>query len=218
MNLDNIHQFLSKLCVNNNREWFEANKDWYKECKAQMEAFSEALIGRIVQWDNSVAGVAGKDTVYRIYRDSRFSHDKTPYKTNMGCFIVPGGKSSNRAGYYVHIEPDSCFIGGGLYMPPADELLQIRTAIHQFPQQFLEIIENDEFKRNFTLMEDGKLKTAPKGFPKDADHIDLLRYKHYAVGCNISDEQAVSDDMLDFATDKCRIMSPFNLYINSHLR
>lgn len=215
MNLDNIHQFLTKLCVNNNREWFEANKDWYKECKSQMEAFSDALIGRIAKWDSSIATVSGKDTVFRIYRDSRFSKDKTPYKNNIGCFIVPGGKSSNRAGYYVHIEPDNCFIGGGIYMPPAGELQQIRTAIYQFPQQFLDIIHQEEFKRTFTLIEDGKLKTAPKGFSKDAPNIDLLRYKHYAVGCKISDEQAVSEDMLDFVAEKCRIMSPFNIYINS---
>ncbi len=218
MNLDNIHQFLTKLCVNNNREWFEANKNWYKECKAQMEAFSDSLISQISQWDSSIAGVAGKDTVFRIYRDSRFSHDKTPYKNNIGCFIVPGGKSSCRAGYYVHIEPDNCFIGGGIYMPPAAELLQIRTAIHQFPQQFVDLIENEEFKSVFTLMEEGKLKTAPKGFPKDAAHIDLLRYKHYAVGYKISDEQAVSDDLLSFASEKFRILSPFNIYLNTQLR
>ncbi len=214
MNLDNVHQFLSKLCVNNNREWFEANKSWYKEAKSQMEEFSEALIARISQWDSSVTGIAGKDTVFRIYRDSRFSHDKTPYKNNIGCFIVPGGKSSSKAGYYVHIEPDNCFVGGGIYMPPAAELLKIRTSIYHFPQEFSKIIGQEDFKRDYRLMEDGKLKTAPKGFPKDFEHIDYLRYKHYAVGLKITDEQAVADDFLDYASEKCRIMVPFNSYIN----
>lgn len=217
MNLDTVHAFLTKLCVNNNREWFAANKDWYDEAKSQMEAFSESLIAIIGKWDTAVAGLLAKGTVFRIYRDSRFSHDKTPYKNNIGCFIAPGGKSAGKAGYYVHIEPDNCFIGGGIYMPQPQDLLKIRTDIFNNPHVFSSIVNAEDFAANYTLNDDGKLKTAPKGFSKDFEYIDYLRFKHYAVGLKISDEQAVADDFLEFAADKCKIIVPFNIYLNSLL-
>ena len=114
-----------------------------------------------------------KDCLFRIFRDVRFSKDKRPYKTNMGSFIAKGGRKSMRAGYYFHIEPDGNFAGGGIYMPPSEPLKNIRTAIFENPETFIELTETKKFKKIFTEFHGEKLKTAPKGFPREFEYINL---------------------------------------------
>jgi uncharacterized protein (TIGR02453 family) len=110
-----IFEFLKDLKTNNNREWFQANKDRYDRAKREFESFINDLIPMIRTIDPLVDMVTAKDCVFRIYRDVRFSHDKAPYKPNMGAYIARGGKKSEMAGYYVHFEPGESMLAGGFY-------------------------------------------------------------------------------------------------------
>ncbi|MGK2870816.1 MAG: DUF2461 domain-containing protein [Alphaproteobacteria bacterium] len=112
--------FLADLRNNNNREWFEVNKPGFEEAKADFDSFINTLIGRIITFDSSIAGLDAKHCVLRIYRDTRFSKDKTPYKISLAAHMLAGGRKSerSRAGYYVNISPGDCFLAGGAHMPP----------------------------------------------------------------------------------------------------
>lgn len=209
--------FLRKLCVNNNKEWFDANRDVYKACKEEFETYVEQLIAEISMFDQSVAGLKAKDCTYRINRDIRFSPDKTPYKTHMGAFIAPGGKSSFSAGYYLHIEPDSSMIAGGIYLPPSDVLLKIRTGIYNQPQIFSSIVNNNDFKKFFSGIDGDTLKTAPKGFSKEFEYIDLLRFKSYTVSHMVPDEVIENNQIQSLTIEGFRLMKDFNSFLNSSL-
>ena len=153
--------------------------------------------------------------MFRINRDIRFSNDKSPYKTNFGGFIVPGGKKSGNAGYYIHIEPGNCFLAGGVHMPPPDKLKAVRTEIYENTEDFKKILNNKQFKNHFKeLTNDDKLKTAPKGFPKDFEDIDLLRHKSYTVIKPIKDEIVKSDKFTDEIIDAFKTLQAFNNFIN----
>jgi len=212
-----VFDFLVDLCINNNKEWFDENRSRYVAAKKEMEAFVDELIENVSVWDQSVKGMRAKDCIFRIFRDTRFSNDKTPYKTNFGAFITPDGKKCERAGYYVHIEPDNAFVSGGIYMPPAAELLKIRTAIFENAGAYKSIVANPAIAQNFQTVEDGKLKTAPRGFPKDFENIDLLRNKHFAVSRRMSDEMIVSGQMRYFVLENFKTLHPLVNYINTIL-
>ena len=173
--------FISDLKNNNHKDWFHANRPRYDEARGEFLSFVDTLIGEIQAFDPSVGPVDAKGAIFRINRDIRFSNDKSPYKTNFGAFIVPGGKKSGNAGYYFHLDPDGSFAGGGVYHPMPDILKKIRNEIYGNPEEFKGIIEGKEFYDYFGDMYDDRLKTPPKGFPKDFEHIDLLKYKSYIV-------------------------------------
>jgi len=208
-------QFLTDLKENNYKEWFHENKPTYQKVKKEFEQFIAHVIAEIAQFDKSVVNLDPKQCIFRINRDVRFSNDKSPYKTNFGGFIVPGGKKAGNAGYYVHIEPENCFLAGGIYMPAPDKLKAVRTEIFENADDFKKIINNKNFKGTFKeLLSDGKLKTAPKGFPKDFEDIDLLRYKHYIVSKNISEKVITSDKFADEIYKTFKTLYPFNSFIN----
>src|SRR6266496_3900330 len=121
--------FLKKLKKNNNREWFNENKNLYLDAKEDFDYFVNELIQEISESDSSVAGLQPKDCTFRIYKDVRFSKDKTPYKTNFGAAIQQGGRKSPASGYYIHISPTEVFVAGGIYMPSPENLLKIRNYI-----------------------------------------------------------------------------------------
>ncbi len=208
-------QFLSDLNVNNYKEWFHENKPRYQKVKKEFEQFIAHTIADIAQFDKSVQNLEPKHCIFRINRDIRFSKDKSPYKTNFGGFIVPGGRNAGYAGYYVHIEPNNCFLAGGIYMPPADRLKAVRTEIYENTEGFKKILNNKTFKKHFKeIIDEDKLKTAPKGFPKDFEDIDLLRYKHYTVAKNIDDNLVTSNKFSDEIHETFKVLHPFNHFIN----
>lgn len=209
-----IYNFLSQLAVNNNREWFDENRDTYQKVRQQVLHITEILINEIRTFDSQITVVDPKKCVFRIFRDVRFSKDKRPYKTNFGAFIARDGRKGGNPGYYFHIEPGGSFIGGGVYMPEASKLKAIRSEIYSNPQDFLDILEDPAFKSNFTLYGGDKLKIAPKGFPKDFEHVDLLRYKSYAPTMAVEDEMLFSKDILEFILNKFKLLSPFNQLLN----
>lgn len=209
--------FLKDLSQNNNKEWFHVNRDRYEESRDAMLFVTEVLINEIRKFDTDISVMDPKDCMFRIFRDVRFSNDKRPYKTNFGVFIAKGGRKSMHAGYYLHIEPGSSFVGGGIYMPPAEPLKTIRNYLASHGDEFLELIHNKEFQSVYPEMHDHQLKTAPKGFPKDHPHIDLLRYKSIVFSNKLDNKVITSENFIEFVVNSFRYSHPVNEVINHAL-
>lgn len=210
-------QFLKKLKVNNNRDWFIANKDSYEKAKAEFETFIDALIGKIGKFDESISHQSAKDCVFRIYRDVRFSKDKSPFKTNFGAHITAAKKRSeihSRAGYYIHLEPGKTMLAGGAYLPQGEWLKAIRSEIHYNGAAFKKILNSKAFKEHFGEMEGEKLKTAPKEFPKDHPDIELLKHKSYLAVHQCTDTLALSDGFLQHCAKVFKALHPFDQFLN----
>lgn len=207
--------FLKELNASNSREWFQANKEKYQVARKSFESFVEELIPKIRAFDAQIDLITAKDCVFRIYRDVRFSPDKSPYKTNMGAYIAKGGKKSPMAGYYVHFEPGASFLAGGIYMPQPDILKKIRQEVYyQFPE-FLQLISNPGFISYFGKMDDpDKLKKPPKEFPPDFPGIEWLKLKSYTVMHSVGDEKVLSKDYSGYATEVFKMLHPLNVFFN----
>ena len=164
--------FLKKLDKNNDRDWFNANKASYVRANDNVIALTGDLIGRIAKFDPAVAGLDPKSCVFRIYRDTRFSKDKSPYKTNMGAFIAPGGRKGMAPGYYFHVQPGMFFAAAGKHMPDAGELLKMRNYIAANPKGFRKIVEGKKFRERFGELHGDRLVKPPKGFaPNHGDRV-----------------------------------------------
>ncbi len=216
--MEKVLQFLKELSAHNNREWFEANKPWYVESRQKILFITDVLINEIRKFDHSIPLLDAKNCMFRIFRDVRFSNDKRPYKVNFGSFIAKGGRKSECPGYYFHIEPGNSFIGGGLYMPAAAPLKAVRDHIASAGHEFSEIINDPEFKTELPEMYDDRLKTAPKGFPKDHEFIELLRYKSFAFSKPVSDETLLKGSFLDKAAETYRTLYKANEFLHEALR
>ena len=210
--------FLNQLRKNNNRDWFKTNKALYLKAKKQFDQFIEIIILVIKDIDSEIDVPSAKECTFRIFRDVRFSKNKSPYKTNFGAYIAKGGRKSPFAGFYVHIEPNESFVGGGVYMPEAKYLKAIRTEIYENTDDYKEIINNKTFKKHFDRIYGEKLKLAPKGFPKDFADIDLLKNKHYVVAHKVDDIFWTSEKLIEELTKIFKIQFPFNKFINKAIR
>ncbi|MDP4184466.1 MAG: DUF2461 domain-containing protein [Bacteroidota bacterium] len=210
-----VLDFLSDLRENNHSVWFQENKERYQGAREKFLMLTRGLIEGVHQFDGSIPLMEPKDCMFRIFRDVRFSKDKTPYKVNFGSFICNGGRNSCRSGYYIHFEPGASFIGGGIYMPPVNVLKAIRQEIYDNPEEFLSIIQDENFKKIYPdLYSEDKLKMAPKGFPKEFEHIDLLKYKSYTCMTPLDERIINSPDLIDHVLESFRIMMPFNAFLN----
>ena len=215
---ENVLKFLTDLKDNNNREWFQANDSIYRLALKEFESFINALIPAIREFDPLVGTVSAKDCLFRIYRDVRFSKDKSPYKTNFGAYIARGGRKSMMAGYYVHAEPGGSFLAGGLYMPPADILKKVREEIYYNAEEYKKILHHEEFIKYFPQMDDPqKLVKAPKGFPAEWPDIDLLKLKSYAVIHYVDDDRLINDSYLGYARDVFSNLRVLNNFFNKTL-
>ena len=207
--------FLKKLKKNNNRDWFGANKNLFEDAKYDFEVFIFELIQKIAEYDESVSGLEPKDCMFRIYKDVRFSKDKTPYKTNLGASIHKGGRKVPTAGYYVHISPGECFLASGLWMPMPDKLLAVRNKIADNPKKFKAIVENKEFKKYYKkLWEGDSLKTAPKGFEKDHPMVHYLKMKSFIGDHIVGPEKALTKNYTDYAAKVFKSIKPLNDFLN----
>ena len=207
--------FLKDLAENNNRDWFQENKEKYEEAKQEFEQFTNLLIARISEFEPEMKDINAKKSIFRIYRDVRFSKNKSPYKTNFGTYIVLGGRKSSLAGYYFHLEPSQkTFIGGGIHCPQPKVLKSIRDEIYADPEPLKKIIASPDFKNYFNQIEGDQLKTAPKGFPKDFEDIALLRYKSYAQVHTVPNEIIQSDEVLNYTINVLKHAKNFNDYLN----
>lgn len=209
-----IIDFLEALRENNNRDWFHAHKNEYQESRDRFFEIIEQIINSVVTTDTRLQSVSPKDTVFRINRDIRFSKDKSPYKTHYGSYIARGGRKSGDAGYYFHVSPDEVFLGGGVYQPEKEPLHIIRQEILFQPDTYKSIVASME-KDGFSLIEDDKLKTGPKGFDKDSPDINLIKYKHYFLSKRLTKAQINSPDIATIAADYFISLFPFTDFLNT---
>jgi uncharacterized protein (TIGR02453 family) len=208
--------FLAAINVNNNRDWFIANRSMYLEAKDNFESFVQKIINEIILFEPIMKGLEAKSCVFRINRDIRFSNDKSPYKSHFGAFIVQGGKKNGDkfAGYYFHIEPGKSIMAGGAYTPPAPWLSAIREKISDSPDEFIKITKAKDFIKYFGSVDGEKLKTAPKGYPKDHPHIELLKLKSYLVVNEATDKLVLSSNFQNHVISVFKTMKPLNDYLN----
>jgi uncharacterized protein (TIGR02453 family) len=207
--------FLKKLNINNNKEWFDENRILYTIIRKEFETFIELVINELSKFDKDSSQTTAKASIFRINRDIRFSADKLPYKTNLGAFIAKGGRKGINAGYYIHVEPGGCFLAGGIYMPSGPMLKAIRSDIYDYIDEFREIINASSFQKHFgkTLWGE-KLKSAPKGFNKEFPHIELLKYKHYTIMKDEPDRIYCQPHFIDEVKEVFQAMAPFNKFLN----
>ncbi len=204
-----IH-FLSELKENNTREWFYAHKPEYDNVKNEIKTLTLELLSFLKSMDSSLLMLEPKDCTYRIYRDIRFSKDKTPYKTHIGIFVAKGGKNSFNPGYYLHIEPGNSFIGGGLYAPQGDVLKNVRQEIYYNIEEFNSILNNPNFKKHYNgLANYERLKNPPKGYDASFEYIDLLKNKSFVIASPLSDKQLQNDNFMDQISQALLAMYPF---------
>lgn len=209
-----IFSFLQELSDHNEREWFRANKPIYEQANAEFKKLTELLILRISSFDSSIAGLQPKDCIFRLNRDTRFSHDKTPYKINFGCFMVPGGRNAAKAGYYLHLQPGSSFLAGGVYMPPPIALYRVRNQVYNNINEFIHILNEPGFVQFFNKMDGEMLKRSPRDFPAEFEHNELLRYKSYTITHPMSDDHLFRPDYLGYIESVFSCMKSFIMFIN----
>ncbi|GHV72333.1 TIGR02453 family protein [Bacteroidia bacterium] len=212
-----IIQFLKELQKNNHKEWFDANKLRYKEAQATINAFADQLISGISKFDGSVKTLSAKNCTFRIYRDVRFSPDKTPYKTHFGVHICPGGKMSGYAGYYFHIEPKgSDYIGGsilsaGLHCPQPNVLKSVRDAIYTEGKTFETLLKK---AKGFTLDDSSSLRKLPKEFPDDTPYSRYIKLRTFDLSSEISDKTLYGDDLLAYCLTELKKTAPLVQFLN----
>lgn len=216
MNLLSIIEFLKELNVNNNREWFAENKNRYTNLKTYFEEVCKDLILKIAEFDEDIKNVEVKDCIFRIYKDVRFSHDKTPYKTHFAIYIASaGGRKSQRGGYYLHIEPSRSFVAVGVWGPPPNVLKALRQSVYDNIDELLEIVNKDDFKLNFgDFYEEDKLKKVPAGFPKDFEQAELLKLKHYMVDYKLDNAILGSENVTAKLAEIVKKGYPLNKFLN----
>ena len=212
--MKSILPFLRELEKNNNRDWFNANKSKYLEAKSEFDEFIDSLIAELQLIDPRVAGATAKNTVFRIYKDTRFSKDKTPYKTNMGAYIIGGGRKAQLPGYYIHLQPGESFLAGGMYAPDTDSLKAIRREIVNFPEDIVEILERKDFRENYTLYDKDRLKRPPQGYSADTEQIELIKNRHFIAIKSIPEDWVGSDDLKDKIITACRGLLPLNNFLH----
>ncbi len=207
-------QFLEDLSKNNNKPWFDKHRDTYAEAKADFEVFISELLEQLVPLEPAFSEQKAKDCVFRIFRDVRFSKDKTPYKSHFGAYFSKGGRKFPGAGYYLHLEPGKTFIGGGLWMPEAPLLKAVRQEIDYNFDEFKGIIGEKGFKKLFKGVEGESLKTLPKDYAADNPAIDYLKMKSFTVGHQVADKDVVSKTFTKKCVDTFTTMSPLIDFLN----
>lgn len=211
--------FLVELKANNNREWFEANRASYQQASADFFDTVAQFIQSLASFDSDIAEVMPdpKSCIMRIYRDVRFSKDKTPYKTGLFAYVSKGGRKGPLAGYYLHLEPGNSFGGGGLYMPEALVLARTREAIETCFDEWNAIVTAPELLAAFPdgVLPSGALKRAPKGYDETSPAIEWLRYKGYVTQRFFSDGEVVDEQFIEQLGDCCHAVMPMVAFLNS---
>jgi uncharacterized protein (TIGR02453 family) len=210
-------EFLRELREHNERQWFNDHRAQYDAARTAFEGFVADLIEAVGEFED-LAGVTPDECMFRIYRDTRFSPDKTPYKYSMSAVIGRGGRKATGRGYYVHIQPDNeSLVAGGLHSPSSAELDAVRRAIAADAAPLKRIVAAPDFVRYFGALRGESLKTAPQGYPKDHPDIDLLRRKQFLAEHALSDAQVLAADAVAQITGACAALQPLLTYLQSVL-
>lgn len=195
--------FLAQLEKNNNREWFDSHKTEFKSHEKSVKSFFEAVKDQLNHHDD-----IEKMKMFRIYRDVRFSKDKTPYKSHFaGSFSRLGAHL--RGGYYMQLKPGASFLATGFWAPNKEDLFRIRKELEMDASEFREIIGQPDFKAVWGQLQGEMVKTAPKGFDKEHPDIDLIKHKQYIFVRNFTDQQVVSSQFLKEVDSSYRAIRPF---------
>jgi uncharacterized protein (TIGR02453 family) len=211
-------KFLRQLKKNNNRPWFQERKETYDEFVRQPMIDLVTALGGAMQAFAPEMTVDPSKAIYRIYRDTRFSADKTPYKTQVSAFFVPRNMSkSSAAGLYFQIDPKEVLVAGGIYMPGSPELRVIRAHIAGNWTALKSIVEGKEFHRLFGGLEGDKLTRAPQGYPPDHPAIEFLRCKHYIAWRTEPAEVAETPKVFPLLLTGFAALMPLVRYINGPL-
>ena len=211
--MKDIINFLEELAANNDRAWFEANRDRYKAVKSRMDAVAKDFIEAVAAFDPSVEGVQVKDATYRIYRDTRFTKDKSPYKTWFGVYVCPRGKQSGFSGYYMHVEPENDYymLCTGAYCPTPGEVKSIREEIMTEGENFVETIRA---ARGFEIDWTTAYKRMPQGWSADDPHSEYYRLRNYLLMKVVDRDYVLADDFISRAAAELSLTRPFNDTLN----
>lgn len=207
--------FMRQLQSNNNREWFALHKEAYQKEQQKVELFINELLKDLNTHD-VIETPSAKKSLYRIYRDVRFSKDKTPFSPGwLGRF--KRATKYRRGGYYYHFEPGHSFIIGGFWGPSAPDLKRVRDDIAFDATPLQDILQSQTFKSTFGALQGDKLKTTPKGYPADHEAINLLRHKQYLIIRRFTDEEVLSEDFFPVLSATLKNMRPFFDYMSEVL-
>ena len=206
-----IFSFFKKLEKNNNREWFEQHKPEFKALETTVKQFGEALKDQLNQHDS-----IDRFKLFRVYRDVRFSKDKTPYKTHFGL-TWHRTKPQYRGGYYLQLKPNDIFLACGFWDPNPADLKRIRQEIDMDGDEYRDIINEPNFKRIWGELQGDSVKTAPKGYAKDHPNIDLLRHKQHIFMVRYTEEDVAAADFLDRLDTALQAVRPFVDYMSAVL-
>jgi uncharacterized protein (TIGR02453 family) len=213
-------KFISRLKKNNNKPWFDAHRVQYEAARIDFSNFIQLVIDAVQKSDTTVAGLTSRDCMFRVNRDIRFSKDKTPYKTNFGAIIKPGGRKSIYAGYYFHCSPGNSFMGGGLWMPEAADLKKVRQEIDYNWDEFQAIIKNKTFKKIYGDLyqgDDSKLSIVPKGYEKDNPAVEYLKLKSFIAETRLDDDELVKSTLHKKTVTAYEALQPLLKFINKAL-
>ena len=219
MNTQMILNYLTQLSANNNREWYHAHKAEYQAANAQFEELIQALMLRIGEFDGSILSHAPKELTFKLVRDTRFSHDKSPYNPAFRAHISSMGKLPIPVGYYLMIKPGGqSFLGGGLFADMfKDATRMVRDYISEHGGEWEEIITAPSFQEHFTVG-GSALKNVPAGYEKEHPQAEYLKYKSWYLEYSVQDKDLTDGDLfLAKAADIFRLMKPFNDYLNNAL-
>ena len=213
-------RFFRRLKKNNNREWFLAHKGEFDDfVKAPMQALVSALQPGFQSFAPEFDLDPAK-SIFRIYRDVRFSKDKSPYKTHIAAhFVIPGNKKGvEGSGYYLQIAPSEVFLGGGIYIPDGDQLKSIRHAISAQSEEFLRIIKNTAFRKQFGALEGNRLQRVPTGYSTEDSLAEFLKLKQFFVGLQFKDDDCEDEQFVNLCLKVCKTAAPFVDFLNKAVR
>lgn len=196
-------RFLKKLEANNNRDWFEAHKDTFKVHQAQVKTFFEALASRMEAYDQ-----IEKTKMFRIYRDVRFSKDKTPYKTQFAASYSRAGLE-RRGGRFLCIKPGGSFAAAGFWNPNKEDLLRIRQELDLDASEFKGVVEAKPFAAIWGKLQGDAVKTAPKGFDKEHPNIALIRQKQFIFVKSFTDSEVLAEDFIHQVDGAFKAVLPY---------
>ena len=210
-------KFLKQLTRNNNKPWFDSHRAQYEAARIDFSNFIQLAIDGIQKSDTTITGMTAKECLFRINRDIRFSKDKTACKNNFGASIKRGGKKSPYAGYYFHCSPGTSFVGGGLWMPEAEQLKKLRQEIDYNWEEFQSILKEKNFKKIYGDLyqgDDQKLTKVPKGYENDNPTIEYLKLKSFIAETRIEDEELTKATLHKKTVAAFEALQPLLEFIN----
>lgn len=214
MNFEKLFSFLSELSENNNKEWFDEHRYEYEAIKKDINLLVSQLIQSIGSFDKDILELEPKNCVFRINRDVRFSKDKSPYKTNLGAYLSKGGKKSIFGGYYLHLEPNGCFLASGIWMPMPPQLNAIRQEIDYRFSDFDKIISKGDLKKYFSNDMSAKTATMPKGYDKENPAAEYLKFKSFVLVKKIENKELLEVNYLEPISNQFKEFKPFIDFLN----